>query len=428
MAPKPDPKPTESLISVAGLIGRPVLHKGGQEVGRLVDLVFRWDTQQTYPPLASILVRVGRRTAWISGNEVREITRKYIELNTAKLDLRDFASRAGEVRLAQDVLDHQLVDVDGARVVRASDLYITASGGQAQLVGVDVGYGSLLRRLGPARWRMRPTPAAVIDWATIRSFGGGATGGRGLQLAASRGELKRLRPSELADLLEDLGRTERQELLGALDPESAADALEEMQPEQLESLLRESSPSEAAMYLANMEPDEAADALRDIDNLLREELLSHMPRTEAKQVRRVLAYEEDTAGGFMTTAIVKAAASETVAALRRRLREDPDEIEELDAIVVVDDEGKLLHDISLIDIFLAEPDQHLGELAEHMPPVTVSADAEVEKVAEMLIASRHSSVLVVDEDGKALGRILADDVVDALLPDQNNRFHFPRVL
>lgn len=415
----------ESLLSVAGLIGSPVIHKGGQEVGTLVDLVFHWDSAQAYPPLSGILVKVGRRIVWIPADEIAKVEARLVRLKTARLDLRDFQPRPGEVRLVKEVLDHQLVDVEGARVVRAADLYLTVTQGIVRLVGVDISYASLLRRLGPLRWRTRPSLRAVIDWSSIQSFGQ-VDSQHNLRLGAKSRELRRLRASELADLLEDLGRTERQELLSSLPIEQAADALEEMQPEELESLLRESTPDAAASYLSEMEPDEAADALRDVDGELRDQLIARMPEPAAKLVTSVLSHNETTAGGIMNTAIITAQASEKVSELTTRLRERRDDIHSAIGVVVTDSEGRLLSNIRFIDLFLAKPKQTLRELVDNQPPPVVRPDDSIQEVADTLIANRSTSVLVVDDHNRPLGRILADDIIDALLPE-SGRFHFPRI-
>jgi uncharacterized protein YrrD len=249
-----------ALVSLAGLIGKPVLNQAGQQIGAVADVVARWDSRQRYPPVTGLIVRIGRRRAWLPIDAVEEFGRDRIRLRTARLDLRDVARRPAEVELARDVVDHQLVDTDGARVIRASDLYLARVAGVVQVVGVDVGFNSLLRRLGPARFRSLPTPDSVIDWASITSFGFQHGPGGGLQ-TADHG-LQRLRPGELADLLEDLGRTERRDLLARLTPERAADALEEMEDAEVVQLLRESDTAKAAELLGRMEPDEAVDALR----------------------------------------------------------------------------------------------------------------------------------------------------------------------
>ena len=415
---------SRSLISAAGLAGCIVVHKDGQAVGSLVDLVFRWDTKEPYPPLSGILVKVGHRVVWIAAEQVETVTKKTIRLNTAKLDLRDFKPRPAEVRVLQDILDHQLVDIDGARVVRAADLYVANSNKTLRLVAVDVSYKALLRRLGPVSWRSHSSPGTVIDWASIKSFGR-SENGQSLELAARRSDLRKLRPAELADLLEDLGRNERQELLDSLTKDQAADALEEMQAEELEVLLRESSPSEAAKHLTNMEPDEAADALRDVDEDLRQQLLSLMPKTAAAKVKKVLSYDEETAGGFMNTAITVASGSETVEELRLRLK-GTKSMPEFEAIAVVDGTCKLIHDLTMAELFLAGPNQKLRGIIKGPPPLTVPPNASIKAVAEFLINNRRPSVLVVDDKGHPLGRILADDVIDALVPERG-RFHFPRI-
>ena len=415
----------ESLLSVAGLIGSPVIHQGGQEVGTLVDLVCHWDRDQRYPPLSGILVKVGRRVAWMPADEIASVSARSIHLKTARLDLRDFQPRPGEARLVEEVLDHQLVDVEGARVIRAADLYLTAQQNKVRLVGVDVSYASLLRRLGPVRWRTKPSLRAVIDWGAIQSFGQ-ENGQHNLRLSASGKELRRLRAAELADLLEDLGRTERQELLHALPIEQAADALEEMQPEELESLLRESTPDAAASYLTEMEPDEAADALRDVDGELRERLVARMPDQAAKLVKSVLKHNEASAGGIMNTAIITAKQSEVVKELTDRLKKRGDDISAATAVVVTDDKGKLLYDLDFVKLFIASPNETLNNLIESQPPSTVKPSAAISEVADTLIKNRSASVLVVDGKNRPLGRILADDLIDALLPE-SGRFHFPRI-
>ena len=413
------------LVSLAGLIGKPVLNQSGQQIGHVSDVVARWDSNQPYPPATGLIVRVGRRRAWLPIDAVEEVHRDRVRLRTARLDLRDVALRPGEVELARDVIDHQLVDTDGARVIRASDLYLARVAGVVQLVGVDVGFNSLLRRLGPARFRSRPTPDKVIDWASITSFG--SQHGPGGTLQAAEHGLQRLRPGELADLLEDLGRTERRDLLARLSPERAADALEEMQQEELVRLLRESGTAEAAALLGRMEPDEAADGLRDLDPDERQKLLAAMPAEARNRVATLLGYSERTAGGIMTTVLVTATPAETITQVRERLRANREHDEDLAGVIVLGDDGQLLDDVTMTELFLADPETTVDDLVGPPWPVTVTADADLDEIAERLVETRHSSVVVVDEEERPLGRILVDDVLDMLFPHRP-RFRFPRRL
>lgn len=413
----------EAIVSLAGILNCPVRHQGGEEIGRLLDVVARFAADQAYPPITGLVVKVARRRVFLDASLVAHLGHSEITLRSARIDLRDFERREGELLLARDVLDHQLVDVDGVQVIRAADLYLAPTQGRIRLVGVDVSSQTLLRRLGPARFRGRPTPERVIDWAAIQPFGTPAVS---VRLRTSHEGLHRLRPGELADLLEDLGREQQRELLKALEPEEAADALEEMDPEELESLLRGAEPTEAARLVASMETDEAVEALRDLAEEERDELLGHMPDERAAELEAVLSYAENTAGGIMTTALATAPADAHLEVVRQQLAELRGHRGEIDAVAVLDETGCLLGDVSLFELLLADPATTVGELLEETEPITVPPEATLQEVAARLVEARRSSVLVVEED-RPIGRILADDVVDALLPERG-RLHFPRFL
>ncbi len=419
----------DALVSLAGLIGRPVVNQSGQEIGDLVDVVARWHDGQTYPPVTGLVVRVGRRLAFVDSGSIDRMDNAQVVLRTARLDLRDFTRRSDEVMLVQDVLDHQLVDVDGVQVIRAADLYLAEVLGRIRLVGADVSNATLLRRLGPRRWRPQPTPDRVIDWAAIQPFGDTAEGQPEVRLRTSHEGLHRLRPGELADLLEDLRRDERHELLAALSPDEAADALEEMDAEQLTQLLNEVEPEKAAALVAAMEPDEAVDAFRDLSTDHREALLALMGSDDSSELMALLDYPEDSAGGFMTTRLVVAETGESATDVADRLAEVREHEVDIDAVAVVDREGRLVGDLTLLDLLLAlrqNPDVRLGALIDDDDVVTVSPEATAREVATQLVEARRLSVLVVEDD-RPIGRILADDVLDALLPT-TRRFHFPRLL
>lgn len=413
----------DALVSVAGLARQSVRNRAGADVGHLVDVVVRWEGEP-YPPVTGIVARVGRRHAFVPIEQVEELGVEGVVLGSARLDLRDFDRRAGEVVLNGDVIDHQLVDCDGVRVVRAADLYLARALGGYRLVGVDVGFQTLLRRLGPARWRARPTPDRVIDWAAIQPFG---TESGPMRLRKGNQALQRLRPAELADVLEELGRRERQELLSALDTETAADALEEMSPDELGALLHESTVAEAAVLVARMEPDEAADALRDLDDDRRHDLLAAMPAPIATHLRALVGHAEDSAGGLMTTYLVRVEPHRTVSEVRELLREQTEHRADVDAVTVVDGDGVVVQDVGLFDLLTAAPELAIVDATGGEDAVTVAPGASLGEVVERFIDSRRRSMLVVDDAGRPVGRILADDLVDALAPGRG-RIRFPRLL
>ncbi|HEY1650930.1 MAG TPA: CBS domain-containing protein [Acidimicrobiales bacterium] len=424
----------DAIVSLAGILGRPVRNQQGAEIGRLEDVVARWADGQVYPPVSGLLIRVGRRLAFVPASSIDRVGHAEVLLRSSRLDLRDVVRRSGEVLLARDVLDHQLVDVEGVQVIRAADLYLAEVLGRIRLVGADVSTATLLRRLGPRRWRPRPTPDRVIDWAAIQPFGEPAEDAESpttsVRLKMTNEGLHRLRPGELADLLEDLRRDERRELLAALSPDEAADALEEMQAEDLEQLLRESDPVEAARLLAAMEPDEAVDALRDLPLAVRAEVLRHIPTKTALDLRDLLGYEEDEAGGIMTTTLVTAKSGDKVKKVVDRLSEARSHDVDLEAVAVVDDDGRLVGDVTVLDLLLAlraDSDTRMSALLVDEDVVTVTPHASAGEVASRLVEARRHSMVVLDDDGHPIGRILSDDVLDALVPTKG-RFHFPRLL
>ncbi len=406
------------LVSVAGLIGARVTTSERDELGRLVDVVVEWGSS-SYPEVIGLVVRIGQRRAFVRAAQVGEIGPQGVQLVSARLDLRDFVRRPGEVVLARDVLDHQVVDVDGARVVRTSDLYLAQVGSGYRLVGADAGAGAFLRRVGPARWRRTVVPERVIDWADVAPF---SAPGAPVRLRASHQALRELRPAELADLLEDLGRAERHELLTTLAPETAADVLEEMGAAEVTELLREAAPDHAAGLIARMEPDEAIDALRDLSEHDREAIVAALPADTAEDLTRLLSYPEREAAGFMTTRLALVRPGETVAAVRAQLQERHRHGADIDAVVVVDDDGRLVDDVPLLDLLVAEPHIRVEELIGPPWPVTVAPDASPDDVVDRLINNRSSSLLVVDADERPLGRILADDVLDLLVAGRSRRW------
>jgi CBS domain-containing protein len=418
----------QNIISLVGLVGAPVLNQSGEEVGHLVDLVARVHNGDDYPAVTGIVVRVGRRRAYLDAAAIHHIDRRSVTLRTARLDLREFHRRESEVLLARDILDHQLVDTDEVQVIRAADLYLAQVGDKVRLVGVDVSIQTLLRRLGPKRFRWHPTPDRVIDWAAVESFGEDSPEEpAAMKLRTPSSALRRLRPAELADVLEGLGRPGRQELLASLDHDLAADALEEMELDELAALLREMEPAKAADLVARMEPDEAAEALRELPKDEQTQLLAQMPSATQRELARLLGYPADEAGGVMTTVLALAKPEETVEEVRKRLVKLAKHETEIDSVAVLDAEGRVVGDVSAFDLLINKASKQLANIIDpENPPVTLRPDADLDEVATEMVESRRSSLLVVDDDGKPLGRILSDDILDALVPG-HGRLHFPRL-
>ncbi len=411
-----------SLVSVAGMVGRPVKQLDGSPVGRLHDFVVLADEE--HPPVVGYVVEIARRRVWLHAADVAGLERGQLILQKARFDFADVLRRPGEIQLFHDVVDHQLVDLNGVQVVRASDLYLGNVGDGWRLVGVDTSWGTFLRRAlpGPRGWR--PTPARVLDWAGVHSLA--VSEERGVQLDAPNTQLRLLSAADIAELLSDLGRSERQELLEDLETEHAANALELMNDQDAASLLGDAPVERAAELLSEMEPDEAVDALREMDADDREELLHAMDTADESDLRSLLAYEEGTAAGMMTSALVVVPASATVedaVAALRAARGTPDES---DVVILVDERRGLVDDVTALELLGEPATRPLMELTGPPWPVTVHPDQALQDVVEALRNTLGASVVVVDADNVPIGRIHADDLVDAL-GEQARRWPWQRI-
>ncbi|MDA8437324.1 MAG: CBS domain-containing protein [Propionibacterium sp.] len=411
-----------SLVSVAGMVGRPVRQLDGSLVGRLNDFVVLAGGE--HPPVVGYVVEIAKRRVWLHSADVAGLERGQLILQKARFDFADVVRRPGEIQLFHDVVDHQLVDLNGVQVVRASDLYLGDVGEGWQLVGVDTSWGTFLRRAlpGPRRWR--PTPARVLDWAGIHSLA--VSEEKGVQLDAPNSQLRLLTASDVAELLSDLGRTERQELLEDLATEHAANALELMNDHDAASLLGDAPVERAAELLSEMEPDEAVDALREMDADNREELLHALGTDDETDLRSLLAYDEGTAAGMMTSALVVVPASATVGDAVEAMRAARGTPDESDVVILVDADGALVDDVTALELLGEPPERALIELTGPPWPVTVHPDQPLHAVVEALRNTLGASVVVVDAESVPIGRIHADDLVDAL-GDQERRWPWQRI-
>jgi CBS domain-containing protein/sporulation protein YlmC with PRC-barrel domain len=399
----------DSLVSVAALIGCQVQDPNGKSIGKLVDIVVRHG-EETYPPVSGLIVKVANRKSFINGARISKLTQKEITLSSTRINLENYQRRPGESLLDADVLDHQIVDVDGLQVVRSSDLYLAPLDKEIRVVGVDISFVSFLRRLFPGSIARRPTPEHVLDWAMVASL----TDSTGVvRTSSSKSALSQLRPADIADLIEDLAGREQGALIEMLDPDLAADALEEMEDDELESLLRGLPAERSAQLLARMEPDESAEVLRDLDEEHRESILSAMEKGIAKQLRVLVSFDEDLAGGIMTTHLLIVKETDTVASALKLLVENK-ERDSSDGVVVVDAKGQLIDHIQTVELIAAKSTSIVLDLVAKPFPTSVQIDTPIAEVVEEFSNNRGSSIIVVDEKNKPIGRILSDDLVDAL--------------
>jgi len=406
------------MLYLSQAIGRPVLDANGEPIGKVADLIVA--VGDRYPPVTGLVVLTDRRRIFLPWTSVDHLDTSGARLRTQVIDIGKFQQRPNEILLRADLMDKQIVDIDGRKVVRVNDLRLDEIEGKLHLVAVDVGAAGLLRRLGVERgWRTiarnlkRGVPERYIDWEDVDPV---ETSIASIKLRVPHAGLAELHPADLATIIDQLAPKDRAGVLAALDDEAAADVFEEMEPETQVEVLEDLDPARAADILEEMSPDDAADLVADLSDETREELLALMERDEAEELGELLAYPEDTAGGMMTTEFVALPASLTCAQAIDRLRELEPDAETIYYVYLTDDEDRLVGVLSLRDLIVARPDTSVAEVM--IPePVTVGVLADEDEVAEVVAHYNLLAVPVVDASSHLVGIVTVDDAMDAILPD-----------
>jgi CBS domain-containing protein len=340
-----------------------------------------------------------------------------------------------ELYLVADLLDKQIVDVDGRKVVRINDIEVANTGGRLRVVAADVSLAGLLRRLGlrafGQRWlsRIGNVPRSMIAWdsvAPIREVNPSQ-----VHLSVKQSRLARLHPSELAEIIGDLSSREALAVVGQLDDETAADAFEHLDTETRKSLIEDIGTERAADIIEEMDADDAADLLAELPEEQQSQLLAEMNAYTAGELRELVKYPEDTAGGMMTTDYVWIYPHRTTEATIRKIREIAPASEFIYYLYVLDKDDHLLGALSLRTLLLALPTAFIDRIMK-TDLVTVDPLTPAVDVASTIAKYDLLAVPVVDDDGKMLGIVTVDDAIDAILPEDvikklpRVRRHHPR--
>src|SRR2546425_1358117 len=400
------------MLYLSQVLGRPILDLEGERVATLKDVIVRLGGDD-HPPVAWFVACYRRRDFLLPCWRISHFGEAGVRLNSDILDLRPFVRREGEVLLARDVLDKQLIDVDGKRVVRVNDVQLIEAANEWRVTGADVSLIGLWRRLAPAFLRSG-RPVEVIDWADVGYL---ATDAATVQLKSSRGKLARLHPVEIARLAESLSYQHGAEVVESLEDETAAETLEEMAAERQAQILGDMDEERAADILEYMSPDEAADVLGDLPVEKAEDLLNRMEDEEQSEVAELLPYADDTAGGLMTTEFVTLPRDLTVGEALARLREMAETPNMIYYLYVVENEEswELVGVIALRSLILADPSVPLEQVMRSEIQVA-HPDDDAAEVSQKIAEYNLLALPVIDENEDILGIITVDDAIEVLLP------------
>ena len=400
------------MLYLSQILRRPVRDVEGRPVASIKDVIVRLG--EDHPPVTGLVARHMRRDIFLSRTRIARFGEAGAQLNFDLLDLRDFKRRENEVLLARDVLDKQLIDVDGKRVVRVNDVQLIEVAGEWRVTGADVSLQGLWRRLAPAGFFGSSRPVEVIDWADVGYL---ATDAAEVRLKSSGDKLSRLHPVEIARLAESLSYRQGAEVVAALDDETAAETLEEMPDESQARIIGDMDKERAADILEWMSPDEAADVLGDLPEATAEDLLSRMEGEEKTDVAELLHYEDDTAGGLMTNEFITLPKGLTVGEALATLREMAETPNMIYYLYVVEREGswKLSGVIALRSLILADPAAPLEHVMRDEYQ-SAHPDDSAKDVAHKIAEYNLLALPVVDDLGEIAGIVTVDDAMELLLP------------
>lgn len=404
------------------VIKKPVLDPKGEELGKVKDLVII--KGDPLPVVSALVIEKRKKLFWLSWQDVSIFNKKIISSKVFGEDLRPYELNEDDLLILRDILDKQIVDANGAKVVRVNDIRLEGFLGEAVLIGVDVGVRGILRRLGIERGSESflgllntRLPYNLISWNYIQPLRPKLNA---ITLTVPRQMLSELHPADIADLISQVSRDEGAQLFKGLDIETAAEALSELEPDIQADIINAMDTEKAADIIEEMQPDEAADILSDLPTEKAKALLESIEKEDAEDIQELLGHEEDTAGGLMTNKYIAYPPETVVKDALERLKIDAKDVEIVYYVYILDPDEKLIGIITLREMLFAEPECTMADIMETNLK-TVSPQEDQMVVAELISKYNLLALPVTDQNGCMLGVITVDDVVDILLPSASRR-------
>lgn len=404
-------------LFLSDVLKMPILDPKGEELGKLKDIaVVKADP---LPKVDALIVERKNNLFRVPWADLNLFNRRIVAAKVYLDALQSYDISTDDLLAVRDILDKQIVDVNGVKVVRVNDIKLEGYEAEAVLIAVDVGVRGILRRLGFERRGedflkvfKASLPYHLISWNYIQPLHSKLTS---IALTVPRQMLSELHPADIADIIGQISHHEGAAFLKNLDVDVAAETLSEMSAEAQVEIIRGMDTEKASDIIEMMPPDEAADVLGDLPAEKAKEILEHIEKEEAEDIQELLGHEEDTAGGLMTNQFIAYPSDTTVKEAISRFREDAKEIETVYYLYLTDENEKLAGVISLRELLLSDPETRLSEIME--TKVKTVAPEEDEKVVAKITAKYNLVALpVVDSDGVLLGVVTVDDILGRILP------------
>jgi magnesium transporter len=411
-------------IYATELMGAKAYDAAGNYVGRVRE--FFIEPAEASNRVSHYLLSRGRFQPLVAKhNQVAAVAAGKLELNVSELALELYKPNESWLAVQKDLLDQQIIDTRGRKVVRVNDVELapfrTNGNVELRLTQVDVGLPGAVRRLlqgvvpsGVVRRLQSKLPQGSIRWEFVNLVEPDPL--RRVKLRITHEKLEDLHPADIAEIMEDLSAAERQGIIASLDEETAAAVLAELDERLTTQIVEKMDPEKAADILEEMAPDAAADLLADLSKETSEELLHEMPGQEADEVRELLEFDPGTAGGMMNTDFAFVGEASKREEVLEWLREQELNLDQLDTIVLLDASAQFSGTVPVARLLLAAPDQRMTELKME-PLLSLPPNADDKEVFELFDKYNLRMLTVVDEEKRPIGTITVDDVVSMLVKD-----------
>jgi len=401
------------MIFFSQLLRVPIIDNKQETVGRLKDVIVKAQEGE-YPKVHGVIFQERKHLSFIPYQYIETLSRGEITLNKSNCWKVDYQPENDEFLLTRDVLDQQIFDVKGIRVVRVNDLQLVKIDNGFSIVGIDVSNKALLRRLGlsyfPLFTRME---SKFIDWHNV-SLVKGSVGS--LQLKTTHEKLQKLHPADIANLIENLTLPESTKLVQSFDNETAAEVLGEVDPKYKDTLLEHINPKSLANIMEEMPTDEAVDVLKDLSENKRIQVFRRLGVRKAKTLHKLSGYKDDIAGGLMTSEFMTIHRDSTADEAIKIIRKTSDQYRSLYHVFVIDDDKHLLGVVSIRTLLLSSPKQKIVDLMSKVVR-TLRLHTKSEDIARLMTKYDLLSMAVVDKQKVIRGIVTVDDILRLLIPD-----------
>ena len=402
------------FLHLSTFLHRPIFDSAGDRIGRVQDLVARLG-DDAHPPIVGAVIRIEGRNLFVPIRKIGGLAEGRMTFEGRRVDLRRFERRPGELLLAEDLLARHLINLVRGRLIIANEIEIAEIDGRWEVVGIDPGRRSFLRRVLGQKFGQRVKTEAMVDFASIEPFVSHVPTAR---LRIPYRKLAKLHPAQIADLVEQASHEEGEEIIEAvgLDRELEADVFEELDVNHQLEFLESRSDQDAARLLSRMEPDNAADLINEIDQERRLSILEALPEAQMLKVRQLLSYSADTAGGLMNTDFVSVPSSATVADALEAIRTSKVPAEALHVVFVLDENGHPIGEASITSLVRARgTEPALNAARTHLAHVHPHWD--VNQTARKMSDFNLIVLPVLDEGHtQMVGVVTVDDLLDEMLP------------